>query len=144
MIIYDGSCEVHDILNMESIIKLKNIHKDAKLIAHPECKAIILEIADFVGSTTALLDFTKKDNSQKYIIATETGIIHQMKKESPQKEFIIVSTKENCLCNDCSYMKLNTLQKLYVCIKYELPEIILNKEIIDKARIPILKMLNIK
>jgi len=144
MVIYDGSCEVHDILKIESIINLKTKHKDAKLIAHPECKAVILELADFVGSTTSLLTYTQKDTAQKYIVATETGIIHQMKLKSPEKEFIVVPTDETCSCNDCSFMKQNTLEKLYICMKYEKPEIILDNNILEKAKLPIIRMLNIK
>jgi quinolinate synthase len=143
MVLWDGSCQVHDILQTEAIIKLKIQHPDAKLIAHPECKAPILEIADFVGSTTALLNFTQKDPSKKFIVATETGILYQMRKSSPGKEFIIVPSDETCSCNDCPYMKLNTMQKLYLCLKNERPEIILKPEIIEKARKPIEKMLEI-
>ena len=141
MVLWDGTCEVHDILNAEFIIKMKAQHPDAKLIAHPECKAIILEMADYIGSTTALLNYTIKDTATKYIVATETGIIHQMKKSSPSKEFLIVPTNETCSCNDCPYMKLNTLPKLLHCLENEQPEITLSDELIEKARIPILKML---
>ena len=143
MVLWDGTCQVHDILQTEAIINLKIQHPDAKLIAHPECKAPILEIADFVGSTTALLNFTKNDNSKKFIVATETGILYQMRKSSPEKEFIIVPTDETCSCNDYPYMKLNTMQKLYLCLKNERPEIILKPEIIEKARKPIEKMMEI-
>jgi len=143
MMLWDGTCEVHDILQTEAIIKLKIQHPDAKLIAHPECKAPILEIADFVGSTTALLNFTIKDKAKKFIVATETGILYQMKKASPGKEFIIVPSDETCSCNDCPYMKLNTMQKLYLCLKNEKPEIVMEPELIEKARIPIERMLEI-
>ena len=143
MVLWDGTCEVHDILQTEAIIKLKIQHPDAKLIAHPECKAQILQIADFVGSTTALLNYTIEDNAQKYIVATETGILYQMKKSSPDKEFIIVPSDETCSCNDCPYMKLNTMHKLYLCLKNERPEIVMDAEIIEKARIPIEKMMEI-
>lgn len=143
MVLWDGTCQVHDILQTEAIINLKLQHPDAKLIAHPECKAPILEIADFVGSTTALLNFTQKDKSKKFIVATETGILYQMRKSSPDKEFIIVPTDETCSCNDCPYMKLNTMQKLYLCLKNEKPEIVMNPETIEKARRPIEKMLEI-
>lgn len=143
MVLWDATCEVHDILQTEAIIKLKIENPDAKLIAHPECKAPILEIADFVGSTTALLNFTVKDSSKRYIVATETGILYQMKKSSPDKEFIIVPSDETCSCNDCPYMKLNTMQKLYLCLKNERPEIVMNPELIEKARLPIEKMLDI-
>jgi quinolinate synthase len=143
MVLWDGTCEVHDILETEAIIMLKIQNPDAKLIAHPECKAQILEIADFVGSTTALLNYTIKDDAKKYIVATETGILYQMRKSSPEKEFIIVPSDETCSCNDCPYMKLNTMQKLYLCLKNERPEITLSQDIIEKARIPIEKMMEI-
>jgi len=143
MVLWDGTCEVHDILSTEAIIRLKIENPDAKLIAHPECKAPVLELADFVGSTTAMLNFTKKDNSKKFIVATETGILHQMKKDSPGKEFLIVPSDSTCSCNDCPYMKMNTLQKLHDCIKFETPEILLADEVIEQARKPIDKMLEI-
>ncbi|MCK5839036.1 MAG: quinolinate synthase NadA, partial [Bacteroidales bacterium] len=143
MILWDGTCEVHDILSTEKIIELKIEHQDAKLIAHPECKAPVLELADFVGSTTGMLNFTKNDKSKKYIVATETGIIHQMKKLSPGKEFIVVPSDETCSCNDCPYMKMNTLEKLYLCLKNETPEINLPEDVINNALKPIEKMLDI-
>lgn len=143
MVLWDGTCEVHDILSTEMIIKLKIENKDAKLIAHPECKAPVLELADFVGSTTGMLNFTKNDKSKKYIVATETGIIHQMKKLSPDKEFIVVPSDETCSCNDCPYMKMNTLEKLYLCLKNETPEINLAEDVINNALKPIEKMLDI-
>lgn len=143
MILWNGTCEVHDILSTEKIIELKIENKDAKLIAHPECKAQVLELADFIGSTTALLKFTKSDNSNKYIVATETGILHQMRKNSPQKEFIIVPSDETCSCNDCPYMKLNTMKKLYNCLLNEKPEIQLSDNIINKSKVPIDRMLYI-
>jgi quinolinate synthase len=143
MVLWDGTCVVHDVLQTEAIINLKIDKPDAKLIAHPECKAPILEIADFVGSTTALLNFTKNDPAKKFIVATETGILYQMRKSSPDKEFIIVPSDETCACNDCPYMKMNTMEKLYLCLKNEKPEIKLDPETIEKARKPIEKMLEI-
>jgi quinolinate synthase len=143
MVIWQGVCEVHDIIQTEAIISLKAKNPDAKLIAHPECKAVILELADYIGSTSGLLEYTRKDPAKKFIVATETGILHQMKKYSPDKEFIIVPTDENCACNDCPYMKMNTLPKLLSCLKNESPEIILSAEIIEKAKAPILKMLEL-
>jgi quinolinate synthase len=143
MVLWDGTCKVHDQLSEEQIILLKIFYPDAKLIAHPECKSTILELADYVGSTAAMLKFISKDPSKKYIVATESGIIHQMKKMAPEKEFIIVSSDKTCNCNDCEYMKLNTLPKLYQCLKEESPEIILSPEVIEKAKMPILKMLEI-
>jgi quinolinate synthase len=143
MILWDGSCKVHDLLSVEKIVEMKLQNPGARLIAHPECKAVILEMADFVGSTTKLLQYIKSDNAMRYIVATETGILHQMKKISPEKEFLIVPADENCACNDCEYMKLNTLEKLYLCLRDEKPEISLDKEIIEKAKIPILRMLEL-
>ncbi len=143
MVLWDGTCQVHDILQTEAIINLKIENPDAKLIAHPECKAQVLELADFIGSTTALLNYTVKDPAKKFIVATESGILYQMQKSSPDKEFIIVPSDETCTCNDCPYMKMNTLEKLYLCLKYEKPEIRLEDEVIGKARIPIERMLEI-
>jgi quinolinate synthase len=143
MILWEGTCQVHDILHTEMIIKLKMQNPDAKLIAHPECQAPVLELADFIGSTTALLNYTINDRSEKYIVATETGILHQMKKTSPNKLFIIVPSDETCSCNDCPFMKLNTMEKLYKCLKYESPEIVMEDEVMIKARLPIERMLEI-
>jgi quinolinate synthase len=143
MLLWDGACEVHETIRTESILKLKLEHPDAKLIAHPECKQPVLILADFIGSTSAMLDFTAKDSSKKFIVATETGIVHQMQKLSPGKEFVVVPADETCSCNDCPYMKLNTLEKLYLCMLHEKPEITLSDEIIEKARRPILRMLEL-
>ena len=143
MVLWEGSCEVHDIIKTEAIINLKTDHPGAKLIAHPECKAVILQMADFIGSTTALLKFTQSDPAKEFIVATETGILHQMQKSSPEKKFYIVPTDETCSCNDCPYMKLNTLPKLLNCLKKESPEIQLTDELMDKARKPILRMLEL-
>jgi quinolinate synthase len=143
MLLWDGACEVHETIRTESILQLRSLHPNAKLIAHPECKQPVLILADFVGSTAAMLDFTQKDTCQKFIVATETGIIHQMKKLSPEKEFIVVPSDETCSCNDCPYMKLNTLEKLYLCMLNEKPEITLSDEIIEKARKPIVRMLEL-
>jgi len=143
MLLWDGACEVHETIRTESIIKLKLEYPDAKLIAHPECKQPVLILADFIGSTSAMLDFTVKDSSKRFIVATETGIVHQMQKLSPGKEFIVVPSDETCSCNDCPYMKLNTLEKLYLCMRNEKPEIILSDEVIEKAKKPILRMLEL-
>lgn len=143
MLLWDGACEVHETIRTESILQLKLKNPDAKLIAHPECKQPVLILADFIGSTAAMLDFTAKDSCKKFIVATETGIIHQMKKLSPDKEFIVVPADETCSCNDCPYMKLNTLEKLYLCLLNETPEITLSDEVIEKARKPILRMLEL-
>ena len=122
---------------------MKIDNPDAKLIAHPECTAPVLELADYIGSTTRLLEFTRNDEGQRYIVATETGIIHQMQKHSPDKEFLVVPSDETCACNDCPYMKKNTLEKLYLCLRDEQPEIILDEETIETARRPIDRMLEI-
>jgi quinolinate synthase len=143
MVLWDGSCQVHDMLSIENVLYLKTKHPGAKIIAHPECKGQILKIADFIGSTTALLNYTSKDKANEYIVATETGIIHQMKKINPNKFFYIVTNDNTCSCNDCPYMKLNTLEKLYNCLKNENPEIILSDELIENAKKPLVKMLEI-
>jgi len=143
MVLWNGSCEVHDIIKAEAVIRLKTENPGAMLIAHPECKAVILELADFIGSTTALLNYTGKSNAKKFIVATETGILHQMRKNSPEKEFVIVPTDEHCSCNDCPYMKMNTLEKVYNCLLHEQPEIKLSKSVIEKANKPILRMLKL-
>ena len=142
MVLWNGSCEVHDLLLLENVVKLKMDNPEAKLIAHPECKSVILEIADFIGSTTALLNYTKTDKSMEFIVATETGIIYQMQKESPDKKFIIAAN-DNCACNDCFHMKKNTVEKIYLCMKNGKPEINLPEELIIKARKPILRMLEL-
>jgi quinolinate synthase len=143
MVLWDGTCQVHDILSTEKVIELRINNPDAKLIAHPECKDVILKLADFIGSTTQLLNYTKTNSAKKFIVATETGILHQMHKDSPDKEFIIVPADETCACNDCPFMKMNTMEKLYNCIKNEKPEIILPEKLMDKARIPLMRMLEI-
>lgn len=143
MVLWDGSCMVHEIFSLEKIVKLKNQHPGAKLIAHPECEANLLEQADYIGSTTALLNYTTKSDTKEFIVATETGIIHQMEKSNPGKTFIPAPPNNSCACNDCPHMKLNTLEKLYNCIKYEQPEIILSDDLITKAKKPILRMLEL-
>jgi quinolinate synthase len=104
---------------------------------------VILELADYIGSTTGLLNYTMKSSDKKFIVATETGILHQMRKMSPDKEFLIVPTDETCSCNDCPYMKMNTLEKLYLCLRHETPEILLTEKVIEKAKKPILRMLEL-
>ncbi len=143
MILWDGSCEVHDILSAEKIMQMKIENPDATLIAHPECPHPVLILADFVGSTTAMLNYTKNSEAKKFIVATETGILHQMKKDSPEKEFLIVPADESCSCNDCAYMKLNTMEKIYLALKNEQPEIILPDDIMKKAKAPLTRMLNL-
>lgn len=143
MVLWDGTCEVHDVLTTDAIIKLKEEKPDAELIAHPECNAAVLELADYIGSTTGMLKYTGKSSAEKFIVATETGILHQMQLQSPEKEFLVVPSDETCSCNDCPYMKLNTMEKLYLALKNETPEIILEKETIERAKKPIERMLEI-
>lgn len=143
MVLWNGSCEVHDIIRTEMVVDMKARHPDALLIAHPECRAVILELADFIGSTTALLQYTIQSPAKKFIVATESGILHQMRKSSPGKEFLIVPTDSACSCNDCPYMKLNTLDKLLRCLENEMPEILLPEEVMEKARTPIMRMLEL-
>ena len=134
---------VHEMFSMEKIIKLKIRHPKAKLLAHPECEEPILKLADFVGSTTGLLKFSENDPSDEFIVATETGILHQMQKSSPHKKFIPAPPTNSCACNDCPHMKLNTLEKLYLCMKYEVPEILMDEEVRLRAKKPIDRMLEI-
>jgi len=143
MVLWNGACMVHEIFSLEKITKLKIRHPKAKLIAHPECEEAILNIADFIGSTTQLLKFSKADPSMEYIVATETGILHQMQQNTPEKTFIPAPPNNSCACNDCPHMKLNTLEKLYLCMKYELPEITMNEKLRIAAKAPIERMLEI-
>jgi len=143
MILWDGSCEVHDILNAEKIVELKQQNPDAQVVAHPECQAAVLELADYVGSTTGILNFTTKSTHKKFIVATESGILHQMQKDSPEKTFIIVPSDQTCSCNDCPYMKLITLEKIYDCLLHETNEILLSDDLITKSLAPIERMLEI-
>lgn len=143
MVLWDGTCEVHDILSTEAIIKLKMEHPDAELVAHPECDGPVLALADMVGSTTAMLKYTQKSDAKKFIVASETGILHQMQKDAPEKVFMVVPKDETCHCNDCPYMKMNTLEKLYLCLKNETPQIELPEDVMERAEKPINKMLDI-
>lgn len=143
MLLWDGACMVHEIFSMEKIAKLKTRHPEAKMIAHPECEDPVLKLADFIGSTTQLLKFTQTDPGNAYIVATETGILHQMMKNSPQKTFIPAPPDNACACNDCPHMKLNTLEKLYLCMEYEQPEILMEEELRLAARKPIERMLEL-
>ena len=143
MLLWNGACMVHEIFSLEKITKLKVRHPNAKFIAHPECEEPILRLADYIGSTTGLLKYTQQDYAQEYIVATETGILHQMMKASPHKTFIPAPPNNNCACNDCPHMKLNTLEKLYLCMEYELPEITMDEELRIAAKKPIDRMLEI-
>ncbi len=143
MVLWDGTCEVHDILEAEHIVKMKIENPDALLVAHPECAGPVLELADYVGSTSGILDFTLNSDNKKFIVATESGILHKMKKDSPAKEFLIVPSDETCSCNDCPYMKMITMQKIYDCLANETNQIELSDEVIEKSLLPIERMLDI-
>ena len=143
MVLWNGSCMVHEIFSLEKLIKLKAQHPKALILAHPECEAAILEYADFIGSTTAILNYSKKSEAQEFIVLTETGIIHQMQKASPTKTFIPAPPNNSCACNDCPHMKLNTLEKIYIALKYEQPELLMTDDLIEKSKKPINKMLEL-
>lgn len=143
MLLWDGSCIVHETFSEKRIIDLKIKYPKAKLISHPECEEPILMHSDFIGSTSKLLSYVQRDSSKQFIVATETGIIHQMKKAEPEKDFIPAPPlDDSCSCNECPHMKLNTMEKLYLCMKNKHPEIIMSEDIRQKALIPIEKMLS--
>lgn len=144
MVLWDGACIVHEQYSLEKILALKNDYPKAEFIAHPECEAPVLLAADYIASTTGLLNYTKKSKATTFIVATESGILHQMKKQCPEKTFISApSIDSTCGCNDCAFMKLNTVEKLYLCLEYEQPELLLSPDLIEKARTPIQAMLDI-
>jgi len=143
MVLWNGSCMVHEIFSHEKITKLQLRHPEAKFIAHPECEEHILDIADYIGSTSGLLRYTKENPATEFIVATESGILHQMIKASPHKTFIPAPPNNACACNDCPHMKLNTLEKLYISMKYETPEITLPKSVIKEGVKSINRMLDI-
>ena len=141
MLLWDGSCIVHETFSERKIIDLKTEYPEAKIIAHPECEDIILNRADFIGSTSKLLKFVKEDPGEIYIVVTEPGIIHQMERISPFKKFIPAPPDKDCSCNECPYMRLNTVEKLYSCMKNKTPEIMMNKDLMERALLPIERML---
>lgn len=143
LVLWNGACMVHEIFSQEKITKLKERHPNAKFIAHPECEEVVLKMADYIGSTTGLLKYTITNPATEFIVATESGIIHQMEKANPTKTFIPAPPNNSCACNDCPYMKRNTLEKLYLCIKNGLPEVTVPEHIIELARKPIQRMLDI-
>jgi quinolinate synthase len=143
MLLWNGACMVHEIFSLEKITKLKIRHPRAKVIAHPECEDAVLAVADYIGSTTQLLKYSQTDSATEYIVATETGILHQMQLSSPEKTFIPAPPNNNCACNDCPHMKLNTLEKLYLCMQYEQPEILMDEDLRLAAKKPIDRMLEI-
>ena len=142
MLLWNGVCMVHDAMHAESVLKLKIEHPDASVIAHPECNGALLKVADFVGSTKVMLNYIAQSGQKKFIVATETGILYEMQKNNPDKEFIVVPSGDSCNCADCSYMKLNTLEKLYHCLRDETPEILMSEDLMEKARKPIVRMLD--
>ncbi len=143
MLLWNGACIVHEIFSLEKISRLRIRHPEAKLIAHPECEDAVLQIADFIGSTTQLLKYTETSSAQSFIVATETGILHQMQLTSPDKVFIPAPPDNSCACNDCPHMKLNTLEKLYLCLKYEQPEILMEEALRMAAKKPIDRMMEL-
>ena len=143
LVLWNGACMVHEIFSQEKITRLKERYPEAKLLAHPECEDVILKMADYIGSTTGILKYATNSPQKEFIVATEPGIIHQMQKENPGKVFIPAPPNNQCACNDCPHMKRNTLEKLYLCLKNEMPEITVPDHIIEKAVKPIERMLEI-
>lgn len=144
MVLWKGACHVHERFSLEKILELKKEYPSALVLAHPECKSVILKIADFVGSTSALLSYAAKSPKREFIVATESGILHEMKGKNPDKIFIPAPPNDSaCACNECNFMKLNTLEKLYNCLKYEMPEIFISEEVQQQAVKPIRRMLEI-
>jgi len=141
MLLWEGSCIVHETFNLRKIIQLQMAHPEAELIAHPECEESVLERASFIGSTSGLLKHVQASSSNSFIVATESGILHQMEKHAPGKTFIPAPPDANCACNECPYMKLNTMEKLYLCMKNRAPEISLDPSIMQQALVPIQRML---
>ncbi len=143
MVLWNGACMVHEMFSQQKLIKLKVRHPNAKVLAHPECEAPLLTLADYVGSTSGILNYANKSDDKEFIVVTEAGILHEMQKQNPNKTFIPAPPNNQCACNDCPYMKLNTLEKLYTCMKYELPEITMNETLRIAAKKPIMTMLEI-
>ena len=144
MLLWDGACHVHEQFSLEKILALKAQYPDAEVITHPECKRPVVEVSHFVGSTAALLKHTIKSPKTQFIVATESGVIHEMRKQSPNKEFIPAPPNDStCACNECNFMRLNTMEKLYNCLKNETPEILVDPEVQQKAILPIRRMLDI-
>jgi quinolinate synthase len=143
MVLWNGSCMVHELFSLQKITKLKMRHPKAKIIAHPECEEAVLKTADFIGSTSALLKYSLQNEATEFIVVTEAGILHQMQIQAPSKTFIPAPPDNSCACNDCPYMKLNTLEKLYSCMKYEKPEIIMDEQLRIASKKPIERMLEI-
>ena len=144
MLLWDGACHVHEQFSVEKIVELKAQYPDAVVLAHPECKSVVLKLADMVGSTAALLKYAVNSDKQRFIVATEAGILHEMQKKCPQKTFIPAPPNDStCGCNECNFMRLNTMEKLYNCLKYEFPEVTVDPEVAREAVKPIKRMLEI-
>jgi len=144
MLLWDGACHVHEQFSLEKLIDLKKENPDAEIVAHPECKSVILKMADYVGSTQGLLNYVTNSDKKKFLVVTESGILHQMTKANPEKIFIPVPPElegKTCMCNECKYMRMNTMEKLYLCLRDEKPEILIEEELREKAVKPILRML---
>ena len=144
MLLWDGACHVHEQFSLEKLIDLKKENPDAEIVAHPECKSVILKMADYVGSTQGLLNYVTNSEKKKFLVVTESGILHQMTKANPEKTFIPVPPElegKTCMCNECKYMRMNTMEKLYLCLRDEKPEILIEEELREKAVKPILRML---
>ena len=138
MLLWDGACHVHEQFSVEKIVELKAQYPDAVVLAHPECKSVVLKLADMVGSTAALLKYAVNSDKQRFIVATEAGILHEMQKKCPQKTFIPAPPNDStCGCNECNFMRLNTLEKLYNCLKYEFPEVTVDPEVAREAVKPV-------
>ena len=144
MLLWDGACHVHEQFSLEKILLLKKQYPEAEVIAHPECKKVVLTVSDFIGSTAAMHKHTIQSDKRQFIVATESGVIHEMRKKSPDKEFIPAPPNDStCACNECNFMRLNTMQKLYNCLKFELPEIHVDEAVQKKAVLPIQRMLEL-
>ncbi len=144
LILWEGSCIVHEAFSFDKIIELTKTYPEAKFIAHPESESQILDIANYIGSTSGLLNYIQKDSAQTYVVATESGILYEMEKVAPHKTFIPAPVEDDtCACSECAFMRLNTLEKLYLCLKYEKPEIVLDEKLIKAAYLPIQRMLNL-
>ena len=144
MLLWDGACHVHEQFSLEKLLDLKKENPDAEIVAHPECKSVILKMADYVGSTQGLLNYVTKSDKMKFLVVTESGILHQMTKANPDKTFIPVPPElegKTCACNECVFMRMNTMEKLYLCLRDEKPEILIEEELREKAVKPILRML---
>ncbi len=143
MVLWDGACHVHDQLTADAVFQLKKQYPSATVMAHPECKSTVLALADFVGSTSAMLEYSTQSEHKEFIVATETGILYEMEKRNPNKKFYVVNSSETCSCNDCEYMKLNSLAKIYKALLNEEPELLLDHDLMEKAKLPIVKMLSL-